>query len=68
MQAHYDNPGTGVSMESTLDELFGTLWAISVITRRMAGQINALRQKKGERQHEQNVRTVHRRRGAPQMR
>ena len=68
MQAHYDNPGTGATAESTLDELFGTLWAISVITRRMAGQINALRQKKGERQHEQNVRTVYRRRGAPQMR
>ena len=44
MQAHYDNPGTGATAESTLDELFGTLWAISVITRRMAGQINALRQ------------------------
>ena len=68
MQAHYDNPGTGVSMESTLDELFGTLWAISVIIRRMAGQINAMRQKKGEPKHEQNVQTVYRRRGAPQMR
>ena len=32
MQEHYDNPGTGATAESTLDELFGTLWAISVIT------------------------------------
>jgi hypothetical protein len=39
-----------------------------VITRRMAGQINAIRQKKGEPQYEQNVRTVHRCRGTPQMR
>ena len=30
MQEHYDNPGTGATAESTLDELFGTLWAISV--------------------------------------
>ncbi len=64
MQAHYDNPGTGAAAEVSLDELFGTLWAISVITRRMAGQINALRQKKGEPKNEQNVRTVHRRRRA----
>lgn len=68
MQAHYDNPGTKASTESTLDELFGTLWAISVITRRMAGQINELRQKKGELTNEQNVRTVHRYCRAPQMR
>ena len=61
MQTHYDNPGTGAAAESTLDELFGTLWAISVITRRMAGQINAMRQKKGEPKHEQNVGTVNRR-------
>ena len=67
MQAQYDNPGTSAAAESTLDELFGTLWAISVITRRMAGQINALRQKKGEPKHEQNVRTVNRRHGASQM-
>ena len=67
MQAHYDNPGTSAAAESMLDELFGTLWAISVITRRMAGQINALRQKKGEPKHEQNVRTVSRRYGASQM-
>ena len=83
MQEHYDNPGTGATAESTLDELFGTLWAISVITRRMAGQINAMRQKKGDRRmagqinamrqkkgepkHEQNVGTVHRRRRAAQM-
>ena len=73
MQEHYDNPGTGATAESTLDELFGTLWAISVITRRMAGhrrmagQINAMRQKKGEPKHEQNVGTVHRRRRAAQM-
>ena len=67
MQEHYDNPGTGAADESTLDELFGTLWAISVITRRMAGQINAMRQKKGEPKHEQNVGTVHRRRRAAQM-
>ena len=67
MQEHYDNPGTGATAESTLDELFGTLWAISVITRRMAGQINAMRQKKGEPKYEQNVRTVHRRRRAAQM-
>ena len=67
MQEHYDNPGTGATAKSTLDELFGTLWAISVITRRMAGQINAMRQKKGEPKHEQNVRTVHRRRRAAQM-
>lgn len=67
MQEHYDNPGTGATVESTLDELFGTLWAISVITRRMAGQINAMRQKKGEAKHEQNVGTVHRRRRAAQM-
>ena len=67
MQAHYVNPGTSAAAESMLDELFGTLWAISVITRRMAGQINALRQKKGEPKHEQNVRTVSRRYGASQM-
>ena len=67
MQEHYDNPGTGATAESTLDELFGTLWAISVITRRMAGQINAMRQKKGEPKHEKNVGTVHRRRRAAQM-
>ncbi len=67
MQAHYDNPGTSTATESTLDDLFGTLWAISVITRRMAGQINALRQKKGEPKHEQNVRTVNRRYGTSQM-
>ena len=24
MQEHYDNPGTGATAESTLDELFGT--------------------------------------------
>ena len=67
MQTHYDNPGTGAAAESTLDELFGTLWAISVITRRMAGQINAMRQKKGEPKHEQNVGTVNRRRRVAQM-
>ena len=55
MQEHYDNPGTGATAESTLDELFGTLWA------------NAMRQKKGEPKHEQNVGTVHRRRRAAQM-
>ena len=68
MRNQHDNHETGQAAEATLDELFGTLWAISVITRRMAGQINAIRQKKGEPRYEQDVRTVYRRRGAPQMR
>ena len=60
MQNQHDNHETGQATEATLDELFGTLWAISVITRRMAGQIYAIRQKKGEPRNEQDVRTVHR--------
>ncbi len=68
MQDRYDDHGKREPPEISLDELFGTLWAISVITRRMAGQINAIRQKKGEPRNEQNVRTVYRCRRAPQMR
>lgn len=67
MQVRYDDHDKREPPEISLDELFGTLWAISVITRRMAGQINAIRQRKGEPYHEQNVRTVHCHRGAPQM-
>ena len=67
MQTQDDRSRSGMTDENTLDELFGTLWAISVITRRMAGQINAMRQKKGEPKHEQNVGTVHRSRRASQM-
>ena len=68
MQDRHDDQGKWEPPEVSLDELFGTLWAISVITRRMAGQINAIRQKKGELHYEQDVRTVHRCRGTPQMR
>ena len=67
MRNQYDNCETGQAAEATLDELFGTLWAISVITRRMAGQINAIRQKKGEPRYEQDVRTVRRRCRTPQV-
>ena len=67
MQDRHDDHGKREPPEISLDELFETLWAISVITRRMAGQINAIRQRKGEPYHEQNVRTVHCHRGAPQM-
>ena len=66
MQSHYASPGAGEG-ESELNELFGTLWAISVITRRMACRIYTLWKKKGEAKHEQNVRTVNRRSRAPQM-
>ena len=59
MQTHNGNPQTGANPESALDELIGTLWAISVITRRMAGQINTLRQMKGDTKNEQNVGTIH---------
>lgn len=68
MQERCCSHGTDKTTQVSLDELFGTLWAISVITRRMASQISAIKQTKGEPHDEQNVRTVRRRRGAPQVR
>ena len=68
MQTHDESPGTDVADELSLDEFLGTLWAISVITRRMAGQISAMMQKKGESKHEQHVRTVRRYRRASPLR
>lgn len=67
MQEWYEDHDKRDPPEISLDELFGTLWAISVITRRMAGQINAIRKKKGELDHDQDVGTVRRRRRNPQM-
>ena len=68
MRERCDSQFNHPTLDATLSDLFGTLWAISVITRRMAGQINAIMKKKGETCYEQNIGTVCRCCGAAQVR